>query len=51
MYYKPDLKYKYYYFRIYSNKYYSLLKKKMLILHWLYVSNVRCFLETYRAKL
>ena len=31
MYYKPGLKY-YYYFRVYSNKYYCLLKKKNSIM-------------------
>ena len=31
----------YYYFRVYSNKYYYLLKK-MFIPHWLCVSSTRC---------
>ena len=29
MYYKPGLKHYYYYFRVYSNKYYYLLKTNM----------------------
>ena len=44
MYYKPNLKHQYYYFRVYSNKYYCLLKKKCRDAYPILVMCVQCLL-------